>query len=58
MSVSDISALIASLGFPIVACAALFWYVVTISRELTKAVNNNTEIVNRLLDKMEGNENE
>nr|DAV52892.1 MAG TPA: YvrJ protein family protein [Caudoviricetes sp.] len=61
MTVADITQLIGSLGFPIVACCALFWDRVTNTRQqnenmatLTEAINNNTMVVNKLLEKLEG----
>jgi hypothetical protein len=61
MTVADITQLIGSLGFPIVACCALFWDRVTNTRQqnenmatLTEAINNNTMVVNKLLEKLDG----
>lgn len=61
MTVADITQLIGSLGFPIVACCALFWDRVINTRQqnenmatLTEAINNNTMIVNKLLEKLDG----
>ena len=61
MTVADITQLIGSLGFPIVACCALFWDRVTNTRKqnenmatLTEAINNNTMVVNKLLEKLDG----
>lgn len=51
---------ISTLGFPIVACATMFWYM---NKErddhkqevaqLTTAINNNTAVIERLLDKLD-----
>lgn len=61
MTVADITQLIGSLGFPVVACCALFWDRVTNTRQqnenmatLTEAINNNTMVVNKLLEKLDG----
>lgn len=61
MTVADITQLIGSLGFPIVACCALFWDRVTNTRRqnenmvtLTEAINNNTMVINKLLEKLDG----
>lgn len=61
MTVADITQLIGSLGFPIVACCALFWDRVTNTRQqnenmatLTEAIDNNTMVVNKLLEKLDG----
>lgn len=55
---------IGSLGFPIVSCLAMAWYVKYIidkltnehqqeMREVTTALNNNTMVIQRLCDKLE-----
>lgn len=64
MDVSVITQLIGSLGFPIVACAALFYENHKQSErhaeeteKLTDAINNNTIVLQKLVDKMGGDEN-
>lgn len=63
MNIGDITQLIGSLGFPIVMC----FYMMKINREtsqdhkeevaeLRKAVENNTLVVQRVLDKLEEKE--
>ena len=37
-SVSEITKVISSVGFPIVACGALFWMINTSMKELTNAI--------------------
>lgn len=55
---------IGSLGFPIVSCLAMGWYVKYIidkltnehqqeMREVTTALNNNTLVIQKLCDKLE-----
>ena len=39
--------IIGSVGFPIVACGALFWMVNTTMKELTKAINDLTDTIER-----------
>lgn len=68
MGVSEITQLVGSLGFPIVACSALFWYM-NKQRESHKeemdsmksavagmqtAVENNTNILLKLYEKLGG----
>ena len=53
MTVQDITNLIGSLGFPIVACAALFWDRVTTSKELKKSVDSLTLAIEKLIEKGE-----
>lgn len=41
---------ISTVGFPIAAFAAMFWYMVTESREMRRVVENNTKTLSRLLE--------
>lgn len=57
MDVSTLTQLIGSYGFPIVACGALFWYIVKEQREnrkvqdeLKTAIQNNTDVMNKLCE--------
>ena len=57
MDISTLTQLIGSYGFPIVACGALFWYIVKEQREnrkvqdeLKAAIQNNTEVMNKLCE--------
>ena len=60
MTVQDISTLISTIGFPIVACGALFWsnlktsdhYTTTIE-EMRKTIEDNTLVTKQLIDKLE-----
>lgn len=60
MDTTQIVQVISSLGFPIVMCAALFWYMIQ-QREahkeeidkMSEALNNNTLVIQKLLDEME-----
>lgn len=61
MDVSTLTQLVGSLGFPIVACIALY---IRMNKQdemhkeemnkLTESLNNNTVALNRLVDKMDG----
>lgn len=60
MDAATIGQLIGSLGFPIVACGALFWLInknETNRREdnakFTDAINNNTLALTKLMEKMD-----
>ena len=44
---TEIISAIGSVGFPIVACCALFWMVNTTMKELTKAINDLTDTIER-----------
>lgn len=57
MDVATIGQLIGSYGFPIVACGALFWYIVKEQREtravlneLKSIIENNTSITKQFFD--------
>ena len=58
--VQIITSAIATLGFPIVVSGALFWFMIKSNEQhkeeidkLSKAVNNNTVVVQKLIDKLE-----
>lgn len=64
MNVTDITQLIGSLGFPIVCCGALFWYLVKEKdahkaeiEELRKSVEANTHAINSLCAHLGGGNN-
>lgn len=57
MDIATIGQLIGSYGFPIVACGALFWYIVKEQREtravldeLKSIIQNNTDTQKMILD--------
>ena len=61
MDVNAIIQLVGSLGFPIVASGALFWYVNKIDErhkeemdKVSAALNNNTIALTKLVEKLEG----
>lgn len=47
-SMTDITNLITSVGFPIVACGALFWYIVKAQKETTEIIRQNTSVIEKL----------
>lgn len=51
MNAEQITTLITTVGFPIVSCGALFWYLTTVAKELTIAINNNTIAITKLIEK-------
>lgn len=53
MDINQIGSLIGTLGFPIVACCAMFWYFIKKDSKNTEAINNNTIAINKLLDKLQ-----
>lgn len=65
MDVSMVTQLVGSLGFPIVCCGALFWYLVKEKdahkeemEELRKSVEANTTAINSLCKHLGGETNE
>lgn len=61
MDNNAITTLITSVGFPIVVCLVCFWYIKTMTethkdevRQLTEAIQNNTLVMQQLVDKMGG----
>lgn len=60
MDTNTIVSLIGSLGFPIVCCVALFWYMTKQGEQhkiemdkMSEAINNNTAVMNRLIEQIE-----
>lgn len=65
MDVTTVTQFIGSLGFPIVCCGALFWYLVKEKdahkeemEELRKSVEANTTAINSLCQHLGGGTNE
>ena len=44
---------ICTVGFPIVVTAFLLWERSTTTKELIKTITNNTEVIKKLIDKLE-----
>ena len=60
MDINTIGTLIGSLGFPIVACVAMGIYIKHLTKEhkeetdkLAEAIQNNTIVMNKILDRLE-----
>ena len=51
-STTEIITAISTVGFPIVACGALFWYIQNKMDKLADIINANTEVMNKLLERM------
>lgn len=65
MDANAIISLIGTLGFPIVMCGALFWYMIkqneqhsTESREMRDAINELKLAIVELTDRLRGGDNE
>ena len=62
MDVNNLTAIVGTLGFPIVMCLMFFKYIKQMTeqhkqevKELSEAVNNNTLVMQQLIDKLEAN---
>lgn len=67
IDITTLTQLIGSLGFPIVCCMALFWYMIKQNKakeeereahkqeisELKEAINNNSLVMQKLIDKLD-----
>lgn len=49
----NITTLIGSLGFPIVACVFLWKFISTTLQEFTKAMNSNTQMLKKVSDSID-----
>lgn len=52
----DITTLISSVGFPIACCVAMGFYVNNTTKDMQKAIENNTKAITKLLVKLGGEE--
>lgn len=50
---AEISTLIGSLGFPIVACFCLWRFIDTTLKEFSKAMNDNTKMLSKVSDSID-----
>ena len=54
MDYNAITQFITTVGFPICACAFMWRYLTNNSKELTKAVDNNTDALKELISMIKG----
>lgn len=61
MDMNAISTAVSTLGFPIVMCGAMFWYMLKEKdshkeemNSVTEALNNNTLMLQKLCDRLDG----
>lgn len=47
---NSVGQLISNFGFPIVCCGALFWFIIRELRDCRKIIENNTNVLNRILE--------
>jgi hypothetical protein len=64
MDINAVTTAISTLGFPIVMCGAMFWYMIKEKDahkeemdSVTEALNNNTLILQKLCDRLDGDKN-
>lgn len=50
---SAIITAISTVGFPIVMCGALFWYIQVKVDKMTEALNANTLVITKLLERLD-----
>ena len=56
MDFSEVMQMVSTVGFPIVAAGVLMWFLSTKMTTLEQAVQNNTLVMQRLLDKLGGDD--
>ena len=49
-TIATIGQLISTYGFPIVACGALYWFIIKELREDRKIIENNTQALIKILE--------
>lgn len=61
MAVNDVMEIITNVGFPIAVCLICFWYINKMQEQhkaetdkLAEALNNNTLVMQQLVDKLNG----
>lgn len=53
MDYNAIATLVGGVGFPIVACCAMAYYINTTHKQLSEALNNNTKVLAVVLAKLD-----
>lgn len=63
MTPVDVANMIGNYGFPVVCCGAMFWYMIKKdtqhkeeSENMRKAIENNTLVIQQLVDKLKKEE--
>lgn len=52
-TLNEVVKAISSVGFPIVMCGVLFWYIYKVESQLTEAINQLTQVITRLEIKLD-----
>lgn len=58
MDVNSIITIISTVGFPIVCCVVMFKIYREDLKSMQKAIDNNTIVIQKLLDRLEGHNND
>lgn len=58
MNSVDIISLVSSLGFPIVMCGGLCWYIVKRQDKMNEVIDNNTKAIMLLVNELDGDKND
>ena len=53
MDIESITALISTLGFPVVCCVFMWKYISTTLKEFSAIISENTKMISRLCDKLD-----
>ena len=53
MDINTLITAISSVGFPICCCCACFWYINKTTEELRKTIENNTNVMNKIIAKLD-----
>lgn len=54
MDANEIISMISTIGFPIVACVFMWKYNTTTLKEVINTINENTRMISKLCEKLEG----
>lgn len=54
----EIISAVSNVGFPIVCCLIMFWYLSSKIDKLTDCINNNTKVIEKLLTKHGGEDDD
>lgn len=52
-TLNEVVKAISSVGFPIVMCGVLFWYIYKVESKLTEAIQNLTIVISRIETKLD-----
>lgn len=53
MDINSIATIISMLGFPVVMCGALCFYIYKVQTRLQEIINDNTKMMEKLIDRID-----